>query len=92
MYKKWADERDCGMLKIKNQNSKKSYECWLKHESHCGGHPFEIVFSWVQHGIHLYPPSDSSQYSLDVTNYGYAKDFIKMVLALIKEKVPFRAN
>ncbi len=93
MYKRWADGRDCGMLEIKDKKSKRAYAYWLKHKSHCGGHPFEIIFSWHEHGIHLYP-SDTERpyYMLEVTNYAYAKDFIEMVNALIKQEIPFQAG
>ncbi len=92
MYRKWADGRDGGMLSIQNKNSKKEFMEWLKSGKHIGAHPFEIVFSWLEHGIHLYPPDKNRPYfSLSVTNYGYAWSFIKMVNALIKKKVPFQA-
>ena len=84
------------MLEIKDKKSKRAYAYWLKHESHCGGHPFEIIFSWHAHGIHLYPPEVRSReepcYILSVTNYAYARDFIKMVKALIKKEIPFQAR
>jgi len=93
MYKKWADGRDNEMLSIKDGNSKKEFMEWLNTKAHAGGHPFEIVFSWRRHGIHLYPPSSSSPfYRLHVTNYAYASAFVKMAIELIKEKIPFEAN
>lgn len=93
MYRKWADGRDCGMLEIVNKKSKKAFGHWLDTKSRCGGHPFEIVFSWIEHGIHLYPPSpDRPYFSLRVTNYMYAILFLKMVKALIQNKIPFEAN
>ena len=93
MYRRWADGRDCGMLKIKNKESKEAFMHWLYHDSHCGGHPFEIVFSWHRHGIHLYPPcKEYPWFKIRVTNYAYAWDFLKMVKALIKNKVPFKAH
>lgn len=92
MYKRWADGRDGGMLSIKNQDSKKEFMNWQKTGRHLGSHPFEIVFSWHNHGIHLYPPYEGNPYySLQVTNYAYARDFIKMVKDLIKKKIPFQA-
>lgn len=92
MYKKWADGRDAGMLSIKNLRSKNAFSKWY-HNRIRGGHPFEIVFSWRRHGIHLYPPrEDHLYYSLRVTNLGYAPDFIKMVRALIGHGVSFQAN
>jgi len=93
MYKKWADGRDCGMLEIKNKKSKKAFSHWLDNKSRCGGHPFEIVFSWIEHGIHLYPPyTERPSFSLRVTNYMYAIPFLEMVRALIQEKIAFEAN
>jgi len=92
MYKKWADGRDGEMLSIKNWNSKEEFMNWQKSSGWGGAHPFEIVFSWHSHGIHLYPPyEENPYYSLWVTNYTYARDFIKMVKALIKKKISFHA-
>lgn len=93
MYKRWADRRDGGMLSIKDRDDKKQFMDWLQSGVHAGSHPFEIVFSWHRHGIHLYPPSSyQPYYNLRVTNYAYAWQFVKMVKALVKEKIPFRAN
>jgi hypothetical protein len=93
MYKKWADGRHGGMLSIQDWNDKKEFSEWYKSGEHIGFHPFEIVFSWHRHGIHLYPPSDTSHgYKIIVTNYAYAWDFIKMVDALIGMKIPFEAG
>lgn len=93
MYKKWADGRDGGMLSIRDRDDKKKFMDWLQSGVHAGSHPFEIVFSWHRHGIHLYPPSFQQPYfSLRVTNYAYAPNFVKMVKALIKEKISFRSD
>jgi len=93
MYKKWADGRDGGMLSIKDWEDRKEFMDWLGSGKDAAGHPFEIVFSWHRHGIHLYPPtSHEPYYHLRVTNYAYAADFVKMVKALIKEDVPFMAQ
>ncbi len=93
MYKKWADGRDGGMLSIKDRDNKKEFMDWMGSGKDAGAHPFEIVFSWHRHGIHLYPPSSHEPYyHLRVTNYAYATEFVKMAKALIKENVPFRAH
>ena len=93
MYKKWADGRDAGMLSIKNRDSKKEFMAWSKSSGSVGGHPFEIVFSWHRHGIHLYPPAYGSKcYLLCVTNYAYAPKFIKMLGALSKQGIAFKAD
>ncbi len=93
MYKKWADGRDGGMLSIKDWDDRKEFKDWLDSGGETAGHPFEIVFSWHRHGIHLYPPSSyEPYYNLRVTNYAYAEEFVKMAKALIKENVPFRAH
>jgi hypothetical protein len=93
MYRKWADGRDCGMLSIKNKKSKKDFSRWLANKARCGGHPFEIVFSWHGHGIHLFPPDMYSPYfALRVTNHMYALAFLEMVKTLVKNKIPFKAN
>ena len=93
MYKKWADGRDGGMLSINDKNSKEQFTEWQRSGKWAGSHPFEIVFSWHRHGIHLYPPhSSASCYSLHVTNYAYAWEFIEMVKFLIKKEIPFQAR
>jgi hypothetical protein len=93
MYKKWADGRHGGVLDIKDFDSKKEFSEWYSSGESIGSHPFEIVFSWHRHGIHLYPPNDSKgAYALRVTNYAYAWDFIEMVIALIDMKIPFEAG
>lgn len=93
MYKKWADGRDGGMLSINDWDSKKEFTEWHNSGQHMGSHPFEIVFSWHEHGIHLYPPNEQSHYyNLRVTNYTYAWDFLQMVDILIKNEIPFSAG
>jgi hypothetical protein len=93
MYKKWADGRDGGMLSIKDWDSKDDFRRWSESGMWAGSHPFEIVFSWHQHGIHLYPPyKEKPYYSLRVTNYAYAETFVNMARALIKERVSFEAS
>lgn len=94
MYKKWADGRDGGMLAVKNWNSAREFMSWYKNKRWAGAHPFEIIFSWRGHGIHLYPPSmyNEWRYALAVTNKAYAEDFIKMSKALIKNNIPFTAH
>ncbi len=92
MYKKWGDGRHGGMLDIKARNSRKAFINWLQSSQWAGSHPFEIVFSWHRHGIHLYPPDSSPHYILQVTNYAYARDYLNMVNALIDKEVPFKAR
>lgn len=93
MYKKWADGRDGGMLSIKDWDSKKEFSEWYHSGEHAGSHPFEIVFSWHEHGIHLYPPNEQSRcYNLIVTHYAYAWDFIEMLIQLIKIEIPFNTE
>jgi hypothetical protein len=93
MYKKWADGRDCGLLEIKDKKSKEAFDYWLNHKSHCGGHPFEIVFSWHGHGLHLRPPyPEKSYFTLSVTDYMYAPLFLQMVEALIRNGIAFKAH
>lgn len=93
MYKRWGDGRDGGMLSIKDWDSKKEFSEWYHSGEHAGSHPFEIVFSWHDHGIHLYPPNEQSHYyNLRVTNYTYAWDFLEMVNTLIKMEISFNAG
>jgi len=93
MYKRWADGRDGEMLSIKDWDSKKEFSEWHNSGRYMGGHPFEIVFSWHRHGIHLYPPDEQSPYyNLRVTNYAYAQKFLEMVDTLIKNDIPFNVG
>ncbi len=93
MYKKWADGRDGGMLSIKDWSNRKEFLEWYNSGEYAGSHPFEIVFSWHQHGIHLYPPNEQSPYyNLRVTNYNYAWYFLEMVNILIEKEIPFNAG
>ena len=95
MYNRWADGRHGGMLDIRDFNSKDEFREWRKSGKCAGAHPYEIVFSWHRHGIHIYPPDEDYEkpyYVLRVTNYAYAEDFIKMAKALVKENIPFHAN
>lgn len=93
MYRKWADGRDYGMLEIKNKKSKEIFSRWFNNKSHCGGHPFEIVFSWHDHGIHLIPPyPDNPYFTLRVTDYMYVTPFLEMVKSLIRNRIPFKAH
>ena len=92
MYKRFADGRHGGMLEIKDWNNRKQFMKWLESGRWGGCHPFEIVYSWKDHGIHLYPPTKETPYfRLRVTDYMYAESFIKMVGALIENEIPFQA-
>ena len=93
MYKKWGDGRDGGMISIKDWDNKTEFSQWHNSGQHIGSHPFEIVFSWHDHGIHLYPPDElSPHYGLRVTNYSYARDFLKMLCEMIKKQIPFEVG
>lgn len=93
MYKRWGDGRDGGMLSIKDWDSKTEFSQWYHSGQHAGSHPFEIVFSWHEHGIHLYPPNEQSPYyNLRVTNYNYAWKFLEMLIQLIKNEIPFNTG
>ena len=91
MYHRWSDKRDFGMLEV-DPDSKKEYMKWLITNGSRGSHPFEIVYSPVQSGIHLYPPEGKRPfYQLSVGNNLYNDIFIKMAVALVKHNVPFEA-
>lgn len=92
-YWAWADKRHGGMLDIKNRDSRRAFSRWYHSGQSAGSHPFEIVFSWRDHGIHMYPPTKHNEwrYGLRVTNLAYAEDFIKMLRGLVEKGVPFQA-
>ncbi len=90
MYKRWADNRHFGMLDI-DPESKNEFSHWLKTNGRRGSHPFEIVYSPVKTGIHLYPPDEeNSFYNLTVTATHQTGVFIRMIVALVKHNVPFK--
>lgn len=92
MYHRWSDKRDFGMLEV-DPDSKKEYMKWLITNGSRGSHPFEIVYSPVKSGIHLYPPEEKYPfYRLSVGNSVYNKSFINMAVALVKHNVPFEAD
>ncbi|MFO8050817.1 MAG: hypothetical protein R6V01_03870 [Thermoplasmatota archaeon] len=89
-YKRWADGRDEGMLDIEDPESKEQFAEWINTRSR-GGHPFEIVFSWSEHGIHLYPPGVcSKEFILSYTNKFYMETAVKMAKGMIDKGIPFR--
>ncbi len=95
-YNRYADKRHGGMLDIKDKRSTKEFHEWLHSGKWAGSHPFEIVFSWRNHGILLYPPMVSTDkgdayYKLYLGNMAYAGVYIKMVISLIKKNVDFEA-
>jgi len=93
MYGRWADGRNCGMLEIEDRESEEAFARWLREKSHCGGHPFEIVFSWHGHGIILYPPYERKRsFSIGVGNYVLAEVYLRMVDGLIRSRIPFVAR
>jgi hypothetical protein len=92
MYQRWSDKRDFEMLEV-YPDSKKEYTKWLITNGSRGSHPFEIVYSPVKCGIHLYPPEEKYPfYRLSVGNNLYNYILIKMVVALVKHNVPFEAK
>ena len=92
MYARWADGRHDGMLDISEPASPEAFGLWANNTLKIG-HPYEIVFSWHEHGIHLYPPSeDVPRYRLFVTNYVYAEAFVRMASALVRANIPLEAR
>lgn len=89
MYRSWADNRHFGMLDIE-PDSKKEFMEWLITCGSRGSHPFEIVYSHVNAGIHLYPPEDKYPfYRLSIANNHFSEPFIHMVVNLVEHNVPF---
>ena len=98
MYERLADRRHGYMLEyITDRDSKEAFRKWLESRVWQGAHPFEIVYSALDHGIHLLPPIEEPperpHYILRVTDMNYAPHFIKMVNALImRTNVSFVAD
>ncbi len=89
MYKRWADNRDFGMLEV-NPDSKKEYTEWLMSNGRRGSHQFEILYSPIKSGIHLYPPEKEHPfYRLSAIIDIHVEHFIRMVTNLVKHNVPF---
>lgn len=95
MYRRWADGRHGGMLDIKDASSKQEFMEWYEGSDWEGSHPFEIVFSPINHGIMLIPPptyyNPSFQYILSVHDKWFIKKQVQMVSALIDNNVAFEA-
>jgi hypothetical protein len=92
MYLAWADGRACGMIEIKDKDSKQAFSRWLSSAWTCGGHPFEIVRGHSGLGIHLVPPSPyKSHYVLKVSSNEYGWYYLDMARALIQNKITFEA-
>lgn len=96
LYESHADFRHGGMLDIKDPNSAKEFNKWLKSGEWQGSHPFEIVFSWQNYGIELWPPhalySDNKTFTIIVGNNHYSEMYIAMLRAMAKEKAPVAAR
>lgn len=91
MYKAWADGRHGGMLDIPEKGSAEAFRSWQR-RYRGGAHPFEIVYSHADHGIHLYPPDEGRRfYEIRVSNYDYVPAFVSMLSALMAERIPVMA-
>ena len=92
MYLKWADGRHGGMLDIKDWNSEKEFDEWLNGKKIPGSHPFEIIFSFIEKGVCLFPPLKQRNYfTLRCPTYLFADVYVAIVLELIKNDIPFKA-
>ncbi len=92
MYEKLADNRHGGMLDIKDPRSREEFSNWTKH-SDFGAHPFEIVFSMMEQGIHLYPPfEEDRRYALSVSHVPLYGTYVDMLKGLVKENIPVRSE
>lgn len=93
LYERYADFRHGGMLELKDWNSKSEFTRWYESDKWSGSHPFEIIYSSINHGILLYPPSkESPRYKLSVGNEWHYRDFLKIAEKLIEKEVPFGAS
>jgi len=92
-YMRWADGRHGNMLNIKDPDSRREFAGWRRSGKWVGSHPFEIVFSWGKQGISLYPPERENgwMYELYAGNFAYADLYVRMVKALVRRRIPFRA-
>jgi len=92
MYDCWADHRHDGMLDVKDPSSKSEYTYWQHHKIG-GGHPFEIIFSMIETGLHFYPPiKEQPHYSLSTSHEFYYEPLLRSAEALIKNNVPFQTR
>ncbi len=92
LYKAHADLRHGGMLEIKRPDSRSAYNRWLLSDEWQGSHPFEVVFSWHNYGIHFAPPrmdrwSDANSFNITVGDSVYSQMYIKMLSALMQAGV-----
>ncbi len=89
-YERHSDIRHGGMLELRDSSSKEEFGKWLRGEGWSGSHPFEIVFSFHNHGILLYPPGlgGSEGYVLMVMDPYMHGMYVTMLRELWKEGIP----
>lgn len=93
IHELWADQRHGGMLFIEDLDSKEAFMEWFQSRKWEGAHPFEIVYSAGVHGITLYPPKEKEPfYRMGVADMFYNNVYLKMVMGLIENKIPFKSH
>lgn len=91
LYDLLADGRDCG-LKTINQESYQAFENWYLNDSHCGGHPWEILRGGNSTHISLMVEHIKEQgwiLHLDGSSSIRVNETVNIALALYKNSIPF---
>lgn len=91
LYKKYADGRDDGLLRIEGDDPE-AFENWdpYSDENFNGHHPWEVCRGWSFSRIHLYPSKDENGYYFSVSgdSYGRCVETIKFFLAIHRAGYP----
>lgn len=85
-----ADGRDCGLTLIDEKSIEEFYN-WYDHESHCGGHPWEVCRGGNTTHISLYVKKHENAwfYILSGCSSVRAVETVKFAHALYIHQVPF---
>ncbi len=89
-YLVMADGRDCGLRNV-DEDSEEAFIHWFEHESHCGGHPWEIFRGGNSTHISLYISRSESGWKLILAGSSRVRvvETVKMACALYQSDIPF---
>jgi hypothetical protein len=89
-YLGMADGRDCGLRNV-DESSAGAFSDWYAHESHCGGHPWEIFRGGNSTHISLYVNRTETGWQLTLAGSSRVRvvETVKMACALYQAEIPF---
>ena len=86
-YKKYADGRDAGLLKI-DSTSFEEYENWRNDKNRFGGHPWEVMRGGNSTHVDFYPCVDDKGYYFMLRGDYRKKEVAMFYLALHRKGIP----